>query len=66
VIGYNEYHNRLSQPMPYTAEWISSGVLPNPLPTDVGGHTTIFEPLTHFADASSVKALPPAKTKAKH
>jgi hypothetical protein len=53
VIGYNEYHNRLKQTLPYTHEWIETGVLPNSLPTDVGGHTTLFEPLTHYADANS-------------
>jgi hypothetical protein len=53
VIGYNEYHNRLGQSLPNTKKWIETGVLTNPVPTDVGAHTTIFEPLTHVADAST-------------
>ena len=53
VIGYNEYSNRLGQPLPYTKKWIETGVLTNPLPTDIGAHTTVFEPLTHIADAGS-------------
>jgi hypothetical protein len=56
VIGYNEFHNRLRQSLPYTAKWIESGVLTNPLPTDIGAHTTVFEPLTHIADAGDRKA----------
>ena len=56
VIGYNEFHNRLGQSMPNTAEWIAQGILPSTLPVDVGGHMTIFEPLTHYEDASSALA----------
>jgi len=56
VIGYNEFHNRLGQSMPNTATWIAQGVLSTTLPVDVDGHMTIFEPLTHYADAGS--ALP--------
>jgi hypothetical protein len=52
VIGYNEYHNRLGVPLPNTKKWIETGVLTNPVPTDIGAHTTVFEPLTHAADAS--------------
>lgn len=55
VIGYNEYHNRLGQLLPYTKKWIENSILTNPLPTDVGAHTTIFEPLTHIADAGDRK-----------
>jgi hypothetical protein len=51
VIGYNEFHNRLGQALPNTAQWIAQGVLPDTEPIDVGGHMTIFEPLTHYADA---------------
>jgi len=64
VIGYNEYHNRLGQPLPYTKQWIETGVLTNPVPTDVGAHTTIFEPLTHVADAGSTTATPAADSTA--
>ncbi|MGH9600717.1 MAG: hypothetical protein ACRD27_12695, partial [Terracidiphilus sp.] len=46
VIGYNEYHNRLGQPMPYTREWIEKGVLTNPLPVDQ--HMMAFEALTDY------------------
>jgi hypothetical protein len=53
VIGYNEYSNRLHQPLPNTRQWIATGILPLELPTDNGGHTTLFEPLTHFSDASN-------------
>jgi hypothetical protein len=56
VIGYNEYHNRLGVPLPYTKKWIENGALTNPLPTDIGAHTTVFEPLTHFADAGAGKS----------
>jgi hypothetical protein len=60
VIGYNEYHNRLGRSLDYTKKWIENGVLTNPLHTDVGAHTTIFEPLTHIADAGDLK--PPSKS----
>ena len=53
VIGYNEYHNRLGQSMPNTDTWIAQGVLSTTLPVDVGGHMTVFEPLTHYTDVSS-------------
>jgi Alginate lyase len=46
VIGYNEYHNRLGQPMPYTWQWIEKGVLPNLLPVDQ--HMMAFEALTDY------------------
>jgi hypothetical protein len=51
VIGYNEYHNRLGQPLPITEKWIETGVMTSPDPVDM--HTTIFETLTHYADAGS-------------
>jgi hypothetical protein len=55
VIGYNEYHNRLAQLLPNTGQWIQSDVLTKSLPTDYSGgpHMTVFEPLTHAADAST-------------
>ncbi len=46
VIGYNEFHNRLGQPMPYTWQWIEKRVLPNPLPVDE--HMMAFEALTDY------------------
>jgi hypothetical protein len=57
VIGYNEYHNRLGQPMPKTGALIENWVLTRPSPVDAasGPHIAIFEPLTHYADASSAK-----------
>jgi hypothetical protein len=51
VIGYNEYHNRLGQPLPYTKKWIETGVMTSPDAIDP--HTTIFETLTHYADAGT-------------
>jgi hypothetical protein len=63
VIGYNEYHNRLRKPLPNTTLWIEKSVLNNPVPTDAGAHTTVFEALTHVADAgnrSAGTATPPA------
>ena len=57
VIGYNEFHNRLGQSLPYTKQWIESGVLSNPLPIEI--HTTVLEPLTHYADAEGSKAGAP-------
>jgi hypothetical protein len=56
IIGYNEYHNRLGQSLPYTKQWIETGVLPNVDPVDT--HTTIFEALTHYADASTFSPPP--------
>jgi hypothetical protein len=55
VIGYNEYHNRLGQPMPKTEALIKDWVLTRPTSVDAasGPHMAIFEPLTHYADASS-------------
>jgi hypothetical protein len=53
VIGYNEYHNRLGQPLPYTKQWIETGVMTNPDPVDM--HMTVFETLTHYADAQTGK-----------
>jgi hypothetical protein len=53
VIGYNEFHNRLNQPMPWTEQWIQQGVLATNLPVDVGGHMIVFEPLTHYEDVTS-------------
>lgn len=53
VIGYNHFHNRLGQSLPNTQQWIAQGVLPKTAPYDVGAHMTVFEPLTHYLDASS-------------
>jgi hypothetical protein len=50
-IGYNEFHNRLGQPLPETREWLDH-VLTIPEPVDI--HTTVFEMLTHGADAGEV------------
>ncbi len=52
VIGYNEYHNRLGQKLPYTQLWINNDVLTNPDPVDM--HTTVFETLTDARDAHGV------------
>lgn len=51
-IGYNEFHNRLDQPLPETQEWLQK-VLAVPDPVDT--HTTVFEMLTHGGDAASGK-----------
>jgi hypothetical protein len=51
-IGYNEYHNRLGQPMPETRQWLDK-LLAVPEPVDM--HTTVFELLTHGADADGTK-----------
>jgi hypothetical protein len=56
VIGYNEFHNRLGLQLPNTANWIETGVLKSQFPIDT--HMTVFEPLTHYADAGGSK---PAK-----
>ena len=48
-IGYNEFHNRLGQPLPETREWLDH-VLTVPVPVDI--HMTVFELLTHGADAN--------------
>lgn len=48
-IGYNEYHNRHGQSLPQTREWLDH-VLTVPVPVDI--HTTVFELLTHGADAN--------------
>jgi hypothetical protein len=53
VVAYNEFHNRLGQAMPNTAAWIAQGVLPTTAPYDIGAHMTVFEPLTHYLDASA-------------
>ena len=49
-IGYNEYHNRLGQPMPETRKWLNR-VLDEPEPVDI--HTTVFEMLSHGEDAGA-------------
>ena len=49
-IGYNEYHNRLGQPLPETREWLSK-LLEVAEPVD--SHTTVFELLSHGGDAKS-------------
>ena len=51
-VGYNEFHNRLAQPLPETREWLDR-VLTIPEPVDI--HTTVFEMLTHGEDAGSGK-----------
>ena len=48
-IGYNEYHNRLGQSLPETRDWLDH-VLTVPVPVDI--HMTVFELLTHGADAN--------------
>ena len=48
-IGYNEFHNRLGQSLPETREWLDR-VLTVPEPVDI--HMTVFELLTHGADAN--------------
>jgi Alginate lyase len=48
AIGYNEYHNRLGQPLPETREWLDH-VLSVPVPVD--DHMMVFELLTHGEDA---------------
>ncbi|MDE3149284.1 MAG: hypothetical protein KGL37_07425 [Acidobacteriota bacterium] len=47
-IGYNEYYNRLGQPMPETRQWLDR-ILTVPNPVDI--HMMVFEMLTHGADA---------------
>ena len=64
VIGYNEFHNRLGQSLPYTKQWIDTGVMTSPDPVDV--HTTIFETLTHYADAGAAKPRKTAGHKLRH
>jgi hypothetical protein len=49
-IGYNEYHNRLGQPLPETREWLDH-ILSVPEPVDI--HMTTFELFTHGEDAMS-------------
>jgi hypothetical protein len=69
AIGYNEYHNRLHDPnmadatgttgllgTGNTYNWIQNGLLPQSLSSDGGVHMAIFEPLTHYADATSTPA----------
>src|SRR5262249_11177631 len=58
VIGYNHYHSRLGLSLPNTLEWITQGVLPQTLPTDVGGHMTTLDPLPRYGDAGSSANLP--------
>jgi MBG domain (YGX type) len=66
AIGYNEYHNRLHDPnmadasgttgllgTSNTYTWIQNGLLPQTLVSDGGVHMAIFEPLTHYANATS-------------
>jgi hypothetical protein len=48
----------LGQNLPYTRQWIETGVLTNPDPVDM--HTTIFEALTHYADAGAAEPAKPA------
>jgi hypothetical protein len=62
-IGYNEYHNRLGQSLPETREWLDH-VLSVREPVDT--HMTVFELLTHGADAkghgTDLEAKPGATT----
>ena len=51
-IGYNEYHNRLGQPLPETREWLGK-VQAASEPVDF--HTTVFELLTHGEDANGAQ-----------
>jgi hypothetical protein len=51
-IGYNEFHNRLGQPMPETREWLEH-VFAEPVSVD--DHMMVFEMLTHGADANGEK-----------
>ena len=51
-VGYNEYHNRLEQPLPETREWLDM-VLAIPEPVDF--HMMVFEMLTHGEDAEGTK-----------
>jgi hypothetical protein len=48
-IGYNEYHNRLGQPLPETRQWLDH-VLTLQEPVDF--HNTVFELLTDGEDAN--------------
>jgi len=52
AIGYNEYHNRLGQPLPETREWLDN-LLKEPEPVD--DHMMVFELLTHGEDAKESK-----------
>ncbi len=47
-IGYNEYHNRLGQPLQQTRAWLDH-LLTEPVPVD--DHMMVFELLTHGEDA---------------
>ena len=81
VIAYNEFHNRVNDPnmaaasgttgvqgTSNTYQWIQNGVIPQTRPYDGGAHLTVFEPLTHYADASSatgnfaLSSLPTSQT----
>ncbi|HEY4356999.1 MAG TPA: alginate lyase family protein [Acidobacteriaceae bacterium] len=50
-IGYNEYHNRLNQNLPYTLQWLTQNVRQQATPVDY--HMVVFETLTHGGDVSS-------------
>jgi hypothetical protein len=52
AIGYNEYHNRLGQPMPETSKWLDK-LLAVPEPVDM--HNMVFELLTHGEDAGGMR-----------
>ena len=52
AIGYNEYHNRLGQPLPETNEWLNH-LLAEPVPVD--DHMMVFELLTHGEDAKPLQ-----------
>lgn len=50
-IGYNEYHNRLNQNLPYTLQWLTQNIRRQSVPVDY--HMMVFETLTHGGDVSS-------------
>lgn len=51
-IGYNEYHNRLEQPLPETRQWLDHLIT---ISVPVDDHMTVFELLTHGQDAAGAK-----------
>jgi len=50
AVGYNEYHNRLGQPMPETRQWLDHLFT---VQDPVDFHNQIYEMLTHGADAGA-------------
>jgi hypothetical protein len=51
-IAYNEYHNRLGQPMPETRAWLDKFMT---VAEPVDSHVTVFELLTHGEDMNGNK-----------